>query len=102
MTPEAFDAVVEGRINSIRSVLEAKAREYGQTDRLHNFKEAAAMQRCTPQRALLGMLTKHLVSVIDATLDDTVLYQAAFWDEKIGDSVNYLILLEGILKERQP
>ncbi|HSH25907.1 MAG TPA: hypothetical protein VLA13_10280 [Massilibacterium sp.] len=45
------------------------------------------------------MATKHLVSVIDMVESNEV-HDPEYIDEKIGDMINYLILLEGILKEQ--
>src|SRR3990170_6357899 len=100
MERKAFDALVEERIKKIRSVLEGKGKEYAtDEDSLHNFKRAAELLDSTPEEALLGMLAKHLVSVIDIVKDRTYLPpvlhtspQVAFdmIDEKIGDSINYL------------
>lgn len=99
MTNEAFLAVLEARISSMRSVLASKAKEYATVaDRLHNFKRAASIIRESPAHALLGMLAKHLVSVVDM-VEDAELASVAMIDEKIGDSINYLVLLEAILKE---
>jgi len=99
-----FDAVVERRCDLIKSVLVNKAKEYASdVDRLHNFKVAAKLGRdeMTPEQALWGMLRKHIVSVIDI-IEDTAKGKypsAAMRDEKVGDSVNYLILLEALLIE---
>lgn len=100
MTNEAFEALLEERIVKIRSILGDKAKEYaGPTDRLHNFKKAALFMRGTPAEACLGFLTKHLVSVADIATGVCHTVSAGMIDEKIGDAINYLILLEAILKE---
>ena len=55
----------------------------------------------SPEKALVGMLAKHLVSILDIV--DAIPKQIptpALVEEKIGDAVNYLILLEALLKER--
>ena len=53
------------------------------------------------EKALIGMLAKHLVSVLDMvdSFGKEDLPTTSFIDEKIGDSINYLILLEAMLKE---
>lgn len=109
MNSDKFDTVVEERIKSIRNVLEAKGAEYeSEEDRLYNFKRAAEICRCSPEEACMGMQAKHLVSVIDmieATVDleeDEILdVTIEYINEKIGDTINYFILLEALLKERQ-
>lgn len=99
-----FTEVVNFRLDQTMKVLLRKEAEYATTtDRFHNFKVAARKLNCTPERALLGMMVKHTVSVEDIIdsldtgnpkLDTDLIY------EKIGDSVNYLILLEGMLLQR--
>jgi hypothetical protein len=102
MDAKDFDGVVENRINLIKSVLASKRKEYAKGgDRLHNFKRAAETLRTTPEKALLGMFTKHLVSILDIVdAVETSVPTVGMVEEKIGDAVNYLILLEGLLKER--
>ena len=106
MKTDQFNEIVTARVQSIQTVLMNKAKEYSSdTDRLHNFKVAAglASRPETPEQALWGMMRKHLVSVIDI-IDQTAVGKAPsdhMRNEKIGDSINYLILLEALLIERQ-
>lgn len=106
MTGAQFDDILSMRIDKIRTVLSSKATEYASSsDRLHNFKRAAALSGRTTAQALVGMWTKHLVSVLDIVDEDAhyagpLPISRAFIDEKIGDAINYLILLEAILIER--
>ena len=81
--------------------LQQKAQEYtgDDPDRLGAFKAAAALQHCTPSRALAGMLAKHIVSLYDMCFADSVSYDMDTWEEKITDSLNYLFLLKAIVKE---
>lgn len=99
MTNEHFKNILQMRLAATETTLAKKAHEYASDeDRLHNFKKAAMVLNCTPKQALLGMLAKHLVSVIDL-VNDPADATWALWDEKIGDSINYLILLEALVKE---
>lgn len=94
-----FNELVENRIKKIQETLKRKASEYATNDdRLYNFKRAAEILQTTPQKALLGMMMKHWVSVLDL-IESRLPFNIEILDEKIGDSVNYLILLEAILKE---
>jgi len=98
---EYFDDIVEYRIERIREVLTSKAKEYATNDdRFHNFRQAARINNTTTEKALWGMLLKHLVSVLDIVNDTPKKPFKEFIDEKIGDTINYLILLEGLLKEK--
>ena len=102
MNHEEFNFILQRRLSLIGGVLASKAEEYATTDRFHNFKRSANMDNETPERALKGMWKKHLVSVFDIIdkLDEGITPTEKMIDEKIGDSINYLILLEGLLKER--
>lgn len=106
MQAKDFNAVVDSRIGFIRSILTQKGKEYAtEFDRLHNFKVAARFNGRTPELALWGMMVKHLVSIYDLIdgIDaerGTYRPDAAMWHEKLGDAINYLILLEGLITER--
>jgi hypothetical protein len=100
MNTQEFDKILNERLFKIKEVLANKAKEYSSDkDRLHNFKEASKFLNCTPEKALLGFLTKHLVSVIDMINNSNVIYDEAIINEKIGDCINYFILLEALMKE---
>ena len=104
MNDKHFNEVVCDRVAAIQAVLSAKAKEYARGDRLSNFKRAGEIGRTIPERALVGMLLKHLVSVLDYvdTLESTgELDFTINFAEKIGDSINYLILLEALMIERK-
>ena len=97
-----FDQIRERRIELIRYVLNSKKEEYakGDTNRYHNFDRASRILEVSPPRALIGMFVKHLVSVLDIVdnYDKGNFPTEELVDEKIGDAINYLILLEGLLK----
>lgn len=99
MTDKQFDKVVDEQLKKCNSVLFAKACEYATADRLHNFKVAAGLQNCTPEQALGGMMAKHTVSVYDMIRDGRQ-HNLELWDEKITDSINYLLLLRALVEER--
>ncbi len=102
MTTEEFNRLVHERCEKIQAVLAAKSTEYARGDRLSNFKRAAAMMQETPERACAGMMAKHLVSVLDMIddIDAGVSHSIDIWNEKLCDSMNYFILLEGLIHER--
>lgn len=98
MTPDTFDHIMKKRLQAIVKVLGNKAGEYASKgDRLHNFKVAARIDNETPAKALWGMAKKHLVSIMDMV--DGKPADIPMINEKIGDMINYLILLEAVLKE---
>ena len=69
MRTEQFENIINNRIETCKSVLCSKAEEYATDDRLHNFKAAGELQKCTPVKALGGMMAKHTVSVYDLIED---------------------------------
>lgn len=82
--------------------LAAKHREYASEESdYHNFVVAAELQNCTPERALIGMMDKHVVSVHDLVtmLDAGQKLPADYWKEKIGDNINYLLILWAMVNE---
>lgn len=98
-----FEYIVNRRLSHIQSTLESKGKEYAREDRLSNFKAAGAALDCSPERALLGMLIKHQVSIIDMIndLDQGVKHDQVVWNEKIGDAINYYVLLDALVEERR-
>ena len=100
MNTDQFNEIIEDRLASIKHVLGSKAREYAIGDRLYNFKRAGKILRTTPQKALAGMFVKHLVSVLDL-VEGSLEPTEYMIEEKIGDAINYLILLEAVLKEKE-
>lgn len=100
MTVQEFNVLLERRIQRIRDVLQSKANEYATDDRLHNFKaQLLDNLKETPEQVLWGYLRKHLQSIYDLIMgvkEPT----AESVNEKIGDSINYLILLEALFDER--
>lgn len=97
-----FEQYFEGRVEKCREVLLKKASEYSKDgDRLHNFKIAATLQGVNTLTALAGMMAKHTVSVYDLVKEAEKgdMPPIDLWEEKIGDSINYLFLLEASVQE---
>lgn len=100
MNSEEFAKVFNHVIDSSERVLIAKAAEYATADRLHNFKQAAHLQGQTPREALGGFMVKHTVSIYDM-INSGDSYPDELWDEKIGDHINYLILLRALVEDEK-
>ncbi len=101
MTHAEFCKVTGAQLEYCVKLLTNKGDEYSSdADRLGHFKKAAAINNSTPKAALLGMLTKHLVSVSDMCTDGKV-YSKERWEEKITDSINYLLLLRALVEEEK-
>ena len=123
MTIETFNTIVHAQIDTCTNMLTGKGLEYAPdaakekgpelaplgyekisatntADRLAHFKKAAAIMGTTPKAALLDMFSKHIVSVSDMCTDNRD-YPIEKWDEKITDSINYLLILRAIVEEEQ-
>jgi len=98
-----FDKVVEERLEKTKHLMLVKSKEYVRDDNpFHNFDRGAEYTGETPEDYLYGLMTKHLVSIKDM-VDD--LYEGKepsviHVEEKIGDALLYVMLLEGLFKRR--
>lgn len=103
MKNEEFEKLLENRLESIRYVLGVKAKEYvREGNRLHNFDRGSKISGKTREEVLWnGFALKHLVSVFDLIDDVTKgnIPSKELVDEKIGDLINYLILLEACFQK---
>jgi ATP-dependent RNA circularization protein (DNA/RNA ligase family) len=103
ITEKQFDEIVDKRLTAIKETLLVKGKEYRRdNDPLHNFRKGAAITNQSEEKVLWGFATKHLVSVMDMIEDIEeygILPKEDMLEEKIGDMINYLILLEASFKE---
>jgi hypothetical protein len=100
MNADEFNKVLATVLGRTEAVLGTKAGEYAtDTDRLHNFKNAAVIRASTPAQALGGMMVKHTISVYDM-INSGKSFPLEVWDEKITDHINYLVLLRAIVEEQ--
>lgn len=99
MNGKTFDEVVRQQLEKCASLLISKGEEYSlDSDRLLAFKRAAKIQGESPKQALCGMMAKHTVSIYDMCMSGEK-FSDERWEEKITDSINYLLLLRAIVKE---
>jgi hypothetical protein len=120
MNAQAFDVLLERRIELTRAVLAAKAAEYATgVDKLHNFKRSAELANevqslpdhrewfsginVSAAQEAAAFMRKYLVSVFDLINRHSsgVKIDRSTIDEKIGDAINYLILIEALLNEKK-
>lgn len=103
MNSAQFDELVKARCEKIVNTLSVKAKEYVRgEDRLHNFNRGAEISGISRERVLHGFMLKHFISYLDI-LDDIDKGKAPsddLIDEKIGDIINYFILLEASVKDK--
>lgn len=100
MTQKHFEKVTEKLLDKTKQTLLHKNKEYAdtETDVLKAFKHASALVNQNLAKTLGGMLSKHIVSIYKM-MDETTSYPDDVWDEKIGDAINYLVLLKACIKE---
>ena len=103
MNTTDFKKLCEKRLNKVAQTLTEKASEYSRGDRLSNFKRLANLQRSTPEKVCLGLVGKHIVALYDFVndIDKSVFQSEERWNEKIGDIMAYMLLLEALIKERR-
>ena len=101
MTNQEFNLVVQDQVNRCHELLGVKNAEYtpDDSDRLDYFKKAAMLNNTTPEAALFGMLSKHILSIADMCTIPGRAYSMARWNEKITDGINYLLLLRALVEE---
>ena len=103
MTEKEFQDVLTTRLTKIKETLSSKAEEYATDNyKLHNFNVGARLTGQTRERVLWGFAIKHYISFLDIldSLDKGKLPTERLVDEKIGDLINYLVLVEASLKDR--
>ena len=90
-----YNEHITNMLKHCENVLTAKHKEYATEDHFHNFNVAASLQGVTSQQALIGMMDKHVVSVHDLVNDHAEgrKISTEMWQEKIGDNINYLLIL---------
>lgn len=109
MNTNDFNKVVEDQLKWCTDILVKKNKEYGtinhgkqtsEDDRLYNFKRGASLTGWSNREVLLGYMTKHLISILDL-IEGKLANTKELRDEKIGDTINYLLLLKGMLIEEE-
>ena len=106
MKAERFEQILERRKALMTQVLSHKAKEYASdVDRLQNFVDAQALlfpealdDEGARARCVLAFMAKHVVSVFQMVRSGKSFPRSA-WDEKIGDLINYGVLLEAALED---
>lgn len=102
MRHDQFELLFDYIVSTIKDILIHKGKEYApSTDRLENFKIAAALAESSPIMALRGMLAKHVVSVWDYVkrTENGEVFTLEQWKEKIFDYLNYGVLLYALIVE---
>lgn len=99
MNREEFGQIVLTTLEECKSVLDTKRRDYApDDDRLANFKSVGLMMALEPQTVCLTYLMKHLDAI--ASHCDSLDLSVEYFDSRIVDCINYLLLLKAILVEK--
>lgn len=107
MTNIWWESYLRGRLAEIEKMLATKAKEYANDDdRMHNFNratDAAAGRYESREGAIFGMMLKHWTSILDILDANDVGSKTpiAMIQEKFGDMINYLLLLEASITQTQ-
>lgn len=99
MNQERFNEIVNKTVKRSTDLLVVKQAEYNLSkDRFDSFKHGAGITGWKPDQVLLGYLTKHLASIIEMINSDQKFSEEKI-DEKIGDAINYFLLLRGLWED---
>lgn len=106
LNTKQLEEVIDAQLDNCRNVLLQKGNEYAPAsqedndeDRLKHFEKAASIMNTTRKRALFNLMSKHLISISDLTAEEDTEYPISLWEEKITDTINYLLLLKAIVIE---
>lgn len=99
MSLNEFNKLVDEQFEICHKVLDRKSKEYApdNADRLSAFKTASHVLHKTPVQALVGQMSKHTVSLFE--LADKGCIDEELWLEKLTDSINYHLLLKGLIQD---
>lgn len=108
MTSEEFKKVVEKQLELCKTILDRKTTEYvhDNNDRFEAFKHKWLYNVnavCPSKKILWYQMAKHIQSLYDICQIDDIKYDIKNRDlilEKITDTINYLIILRGIIDDR--
>jgi hypothetical protein len=100
MNKKKFDEFLQNRLEKTQKMLGSKGVEYAnEKDVFKNFKDAARILNTSPNQALIGMYIKHHVSLMEFVRGEKYPDEEII-SEKIGDMINYLILLEAMFHQQ--
>jgi len=101
MKSAIFNGLLDRRMSELRVQLVNAGVKYGtEEDRFHNFNREAEIQRISREKSLVGNMSKELVGVLDMVDNfGKVIPSEAEVDEKGGNVIKYMLLLEAMMKE---
>ena len=108
MKREEFIKTSEDALMHLMETLKQKGKEYSKEyNAFANFENGVGVSMCdTRDGVLWHYMVKHIISIRDIVTDLEIggetrgHYTKEYVDEKIGDNINYLLLLRAMLLER--
>jgi hypothetical protein len=101
MNEADFMKLVANREIQCVATLGAEKRSYvAESDRLSSFKGIGRMNAESPQAALWGMLSEHIIAALDM-VDSGEIPTKKWLTKHLGDIHNYMYLLEAIWEEQR-
>jgi hypothetical protein len=102
MKRDKFELLLASVFNRTQNILASKSKEYAtDSDVFASFKKGTGFSfHNEPEKVAYEYLCKHLESIKNMlnNLDNPPNKNQI--NEKLGDAINYLIIIEGLLKER--
>lgn len=101
MERQEFAKIAEDTLSQITKTISVKAKEYSTGDAFSNFKAAAGglSFHDKPEMVAWEFATKHFQSIKDIISGKVPSNQAVI-DEKFGDAIVYLLLMKGMITEK--
>jgi hypothetical protein len=102
MERQEFVKIAEETMSQINQTIATKGKEYSTGDAFSNFKDASGglSFHDKPEMVAWEFATKHFQSIKDIISGKVPASQATI-DEKFGDAIVYLLLMKGMLTEKQ-
>jgi len=99
VSKEEFERFFEERVKKCRETLIEKAKEYANdADRMKNFNTAGRMLNLKPYQVAFLYMMKHFESIYEIVMTGKTV-SPEVWDEKIGDLINYLFLIDAMKRK---
>lgn len=99
MTKEEFFDFANSEVKHALNVLELKSSYNNPKDYFSYFDRVATLLGVSKEEALFALMSKHIISIVDLCKKQEPDF--TIWQEKLTDTINYLILLGAMEKEKQ-
>lgn len=88
-------------LDRVKELLTVKALEYIRNDNpFHNFERGSDLLQLSRESVICSYMTKHIISIMDLVddSDEQKIISEELIDEKINDTIAYLIILKAAMK----